>query len=521
MCVTIFDSNCVKGFPEMATDQVPSISEWFRGRNIFVTGGTGFMGKILIYKLLMSCPDLGNIFVLIRQKRNRDPQTRLQEMMQEEPFKIIGQKHPERLKKIIIVSGDATIKDLALSPEIKQRIFKEVTVVFNAAANVKFSLTLKDAITINTGGTTNVLNFVKQIQHLEVFVHVSTAYSQSKYRVLEEKSYPTSIEPEIMMQIASNLPEDIVELIKPKVLGELPNTYTYSKSLSELMVHRSGLPAGIARPSIVGPSYKEPLAGWVDNMNGPTGLFVAAAKGVLRTMLCNENCNLNLIPCDMAINAIIAFAWKIGRDKPKETVYMNVCNGNENPILWKDAIKFGREFAINYPFSGIFWYPGGNPTTSKIVFYLRVIILQLLPSYIIDTILSLFGHKPFLMDVQERVKTGMKLLQYYTTKEWEFRQDCMKKVHFEMNPSDREEFFMETSIISWRDYILIYILGARQYCLKDDLSTLPRARKVMRYMYYLDFFVKTVMVLFFLWILYFAISSYQKVTTTAFEVGEI
>lgn len=65
----------------MASD-IPSVSEWFQGRNVFVTGGTGFMGKVLIYKLLVSCHDLGNIFVLIRKKKEVDPQSRLQLMMQ-------------------------------------------------------------------------------------------------------------------------------------------------------------------------------------------------------------------------------------------------------------------------------------------------------------------------------------------------------------------------------------------------------------------------------------------------------
>lgn len=72
---------CSIAFPEMASD-APSISEWFHGRNVFITGGTGFMGKILIYKLLISCHNIGNIFVLIRKKRDLDPHSRLQQLMQ-------------------------------------------------------------------------------------------------------------------------------------------------------------------------------------------------------------------------------------------------------------------------------------------------------------------------------------------------------------------------------------------------------------------------------------------------------
>lgn len=83
--------------------------------------------------------------------------------LQEEPFKIIKEKYPERLKKIVLIPGDSTIEDLALSTMDKQRLLKEVSVVFNAAANVKFDLTLKQAVNINTVGALNVLNIAKQV----------------------------------------------------------------------------------------------------------------------------------------------------------------------------------------------------------------------------------------------------------------------------------------------------------------------------------------------------------------------
>lgn len=74
-------------FLKMASD-IPSISEWLQGRNVFITGGSGFMGKVLIYKLLVSCDHLENIFVLIRKKKDVDPQSRLQYMIKVRDIKI-------------------------------------------------------------------------------------------------------------------------------------------------------------------------------------------------------------------------------------------------------------------------------------------------------------------------------------------------------------------------------------------------------------------------------------------------
>lgn len=52
------------------------------------------------------------------------------------------------------------------------------------------------------------------------------------------------------------------------------------------------------------PIWKDPLPGWTDNINGPTGLLIAAGKGVLRSMYCNENSYADFLPADIAANAL-------------------------------------------------------------------------------------------------------------------------------------------------------------------------------------------------------------------------
>lgn len=56
------------------------ISNFYAGRKIFITGATGFLGKVLIWKLLKSCSDIDTIYVLIRAKRGKSDEQRLKEI---------------------------------------------------------------------------------------------------------------------------------------------------------------------------------------------------------------------------------------------------------------------------------------------------------------------------------------------------------------------------------------------------------------------------------------------------------
>lgn len=134
--------------------------------------------------------------------------------------------------------------------------------------------------------------------------------------------------------MASWMENDLLELLSPHMIKENPNTYSYTKCLSEDLAteYAKRIPVAIARPSIgnicqpdgnkinhsflVTPIWKEPIPGWHDNLNGPTGMLVAAAKGVLRTMHCDAEAQSESIPVDVATNSVILTAWKLA-NSPK------------------------------------------------------------------------------------------------------------------------------------------------------------------------------------------------------------
>jgi len=50
-------------------NQFTGIRQYYHGKSVFVTGGTGFIGKIIVEKLLRTCPEIKSVFMLIRPKK--------------------------------------------------------------------------------------------------------------------------------------------------------------------------------------------------------------------------------------------------------------------------------------------------------------------------------------------------------------------------------------------------------------------------------------------------------------------
>ena len=47
--------------PDDALEPKSDIIGFFGGRSVFVTGGSGYLGRVLLFKLLACCPDIGKV----------------------------------------------------------------------------------------------------------------------------------------------------------------------------------------------------------------------------------------------------------------------------------------------------------------------------------------------------------------------------------------------------------------------------------------------------------------------------
>lgn len=85
-----------------------------------------------------------------------------------------------------------------------------------------------------------------------------------------------------------------------------------------------------------------------------------------------------------------------------------------------------------------------------------------------------------LVRTQKRISNGLKVLQYYTTRPWKFRNEKIMMMSNILNEDDRAVFYTDVAGLNWDNYLLSYILGARKYCVHEEPDTLPQARKLLR-----------------------------------------
>ena len=238
------------------------------------------MGKVLLEKLLRSCPEINRIYVLIRTKRGQSPLERLEKMLEGRLFTPLIHTAPNVLKKVVAISGDITEPNMGISCSDEDMIINDVSVIFHAAATVKFDDDLADSIKMNVKGTLSIVDLARKMDNLSSMVHVSTAYShcysssriEEKFYSMPENKY-SSYSPDELIALCQEAKSKGVDITK-EIIGIFPNTYTFTKAMAEKVLEEkaSDLPVAILRPSIVVASWKEPIPGWVDNLNGPTGI---------------------------------------------------------------------------------------------------------------------------------------------------------------------------------------------------------------------------------------------------------
>lgn len=134
------------------------------------------MGKMLIDKLLRTCPGIENMYMLVRPKKGKDIHTRLDEIFDDQVFSKLREEVPKFRHKIVAIAGDCAIAGLGLSISDRHTLNENVHVVFHAAATVRFDEKLKLAVNINVHGTHELLDLCTHMKQLKVRKAVRYAF---------------------------------------------------------------------------------------------------------------------------------------------------------------------------------------------------------------------------------------------------------------------------------------------------------------------------------------------------------
>uniref|UniRef100_A0A672ZYI9 Fatty acyl-CoA reductase n=1 Tax=Sphaeramia orbicularis TaxID=375764 RepID=A0A672ZYI9_9TELE len=469
-----------------------NIPEYYAGKNVLITGATGFMGKVLLEKLLRSCPGVKDVYVMVRSKAGQSPQARIVDMISCKLFERLQDEQPGFAQKIIAVNSDLTQPELDLSKEDQTTLAENIHIVFHCAATIRFNEPLKDAMQLNVLATQKMLALARRMKQLEIFIHVSTAYANCNRELIEEVIYPPPVDYRKLIDTLDWMDDDLVSALTPKLIGERPNTYTYTKALAEYLVQQEAgdLNVAIVRPSIVGASWKEPFPGWIDNFNGPSGIFIAAGKGILRTMRASNDAVADLVPVDVVINATLSAAWYSGSQRPKHILVYNCTTGGINPFHWGEVEYHVISTFKRNPLEQAFRRPNVNLTSNHLINQYWIAVSHKAPAFLYDLYLRLIGREP---------RTG-------------FEYSCcsifltLLSVFF---PPIIQAFNFDVRQLHWAEYMESYCMGTKKYVLNEELSGLPAARKHLNKLRNIRYTFNTILVVF-IWRIFIARSQMAR-----------
>jgi long-chain acyl-CoA synthetase len=163
-----------------------SVSETLSGRTILLSGVTGFLGKAYLSMLLRFHPDIEQVYVLIRPRKDQTAEQRFFQQVANnsvmDPLREIYEGgYLDFIKeKCTPLAGDITEEHLGLGEERAREISANLDVLVNSAGLTNFNPNLESALRINTLSQFHLLDFVRLGGNHASYMHVSTCFVAGK-----------------------------------------------------------------------------------------------------------------------------------------------------------------------------------------------------------------------------------------------------------------------------------------------------------------------------------------------------
>ncbi|KAL5719569.1 alcohol-forming fatty acyl-CoA reductase [Ranunculus cassubicifolius] len=485
------------------------IAKSLENKSILVTGSTGFLAKLFVEKVLRVQPNVKKLYLLIRASDSKAANERLRdEVIEKDLFKLLKMKYGGDLDSFMVdkvtpLAGDIIYENFGLQDtEMIENLWKEIDIIVNSAANTKFDERYDVALSINTYGSKNVLDFAKKCVNLEMLLHVSTAYVCGESSgIIGEKPFEMGESlngtPGLDIQhekwlVTQTLKElkamKVSKEVEAKTMKEFgmkrarhygwPNTYVFTKAMGEMLIGHMGdkMPLVVVRPTVVTSTYREPFPGWIEGARHIDILSIGYGKGKLTCFLADPTLILDLIPGDMVVNAMIV-AMVTHANQSSDIIY-HVCSSSKNPINPNVFIDYAYDYFRRNPLLS----KDGNPIsvskpmilTSLPKFYGYLALRYAWPLKAFEMLnvicCKYFDHK--CKDMNRKISLVVSLVELYAPYIYFkgiFDDLNTERLRIAMEPNkvDADTFYFDPRSIDWDDYFInIHLPGVLKYNLK-------------------------------------------------------
>lgn len=487
--------------------------ETLKGKTVFITGCSGFLGKVLLEKIIRSTPDVAKIIVLIRNsERFESGEQRFeQEVLSSSIF-----SHLKSLKedlfndfcesKIEVVGGELTEKRFGLTANSFSHLAAEIDVIINSAASVDFREPLDQALHINTLSLNNIVELSKEGGGIPV-VQVSTCYVHglNEGDIYEEtlaphfEHLPRNTKGQYLVEpLINRLQDKITQTVIPsdsknaqkKALVDLGieeanrygwnDTYTFTKWLGEqLLIEKlDGGSLSILRPSIIESTLLSPLPGWIEGIKVADAIVFAYARGKVSYFPANPHGVMDIIPVDLVANAVVLSAVKALRS-PGETNIYQCCSSGSNPVtvaeLKRAMVSEAQANYKSYPKLFKMKKPAEEFTfVSRAVFEASMKAAQV-PLELLQEVRTIFGFKKDKNKLHKNINTAINLsttFSFYCFPKYRFHNGKLLALANELGEKLDGEFAVDAKLINWPKYFgKTHLTGLERYAINEEAKT--------------------------------------------------
>ncbi|CAN6438789.1 unnamed protein product [Victoria cruziana] len=360
-----------------------NIVQSLENKRILITGSTGFIGKILVEKILRVQPQVKRLYLLIRASDAASAERRLHtQVISKELFRVLRSKHGDEFdsfisEKLCPVAGDMAAEDLGIQEtHLKEEIMKEVDIIAHLAAITSFDERYDTALNVNTLGAVRAIAFAHRCHHLQMFLHVSTAYTcgsksglilEKQIRMKETPKGPSNLDIDAELRLVEKELKElrrrgVEEEEETAAMRELglkrarsfgwPNLYAFTKAMGEMLIgeSRGDLPLVIIRPTIIEATLADPFPGWIEGFRTTGTLFISYARGKLKSIFANGKFPVDLVPADMVVNAMLVSM--VAHSCQAGSFIYHVGTSKQNPVTPSTMADSGYRYFSKNPLKG-------------------------------------------------------------------------------------------------------------------------------------------------------------------------